>query len=171
MRPIPALLLVLATAACGRGDAREGTDSAAPAAAPRADSRAALPAAAAVALDSGNAAFRAGRFDVALTAYRDAAAKAPDHAAPYYGLYMAARATKNVALADSALAAVRARTPDADAEVDSALATSHGDPAGATPALPHGHPVVAPKTLPPGHPAVAPRPAPKPSAPAGPTGS
>ena len=42
------------------------------------------------ALDSGNAAYRAGKYEVALTHYRTAAKSAPTEAAPYFGIYMAA---------------------------------------------------------------------------------
>lgn len=62
-----------------------------------------------VALDSGNALFRAKVYDAALTQYRRAAAEAPQHAAPLFGIYMVARATNNKTMADSAMAGIRAR--------------------------------------------------------------
>lgn len=68
-----------------------------------------LPLGARVALDSGNALFRAKRYPEALAQYRLATKRAPDDAAAYFGIYMVASATKEQALADSALAAMRAR--------------------------------------------------------------
>ena len=60
------------------------------------------------ALDSGNVLFRKKSFADALVQYRKAAAGSPGHASPAYGIYMVARATNNIALADSALADIRA---------------------------------------------------------------
>jgi len=68
-----------------------------------------LPLDAGVALDSGNALFRAKRYPEALAQYRVATRRAPDDAAAYFGIYMVASATKNQTLADTALAAMRAR--------------------------------------------------------------
>lgn len=48
-----------------------------------------LPAAARAALDSGNAQYRAGKFEAALASYRAAAKAAPKEAAPWFGIYMA----------------------------------------------------------------------------------
>jgi hypothetical protein len=61
------------------------------------------------ALDRGNAEFRAGRYEVALTHYRSAVAASPGAAAPYFGMYMAAKKLGNAALADSAQAEVARR--------------------------------------------------------------
>lgn len=71
--------------------------------------------AAKVALDAGNAAYRAKQFDAAITRYREASAASPDHAAPWFGIYMAASELKNKALADSAMAKVNALSSDAAA--------------------------------------------------------
>lgn len=68
-----------------------------------------LPLGARIALDSGNALYRAKRYAEALTQYRLAAKHAPEDAAAYFGWYMVAEATKNKPLADSASAAIRAR--------------------------------------------------------------
>ena len=67
------------------------------------------------ALDSGNALFRKKAYAEALAMYRRSANRAPEHPAPPFGIYMVARALNNVALADSALADIKARggTPDA----------------------------------------------------------
>jgi hypothetical protein len=62
-----------------------------------------------LALDSGNALYRRKAFAPALLEYRLAADRAPQHSAPLFGIYMVARATNNDALADSAMAAIRAR--------------------------------------------------------------
>lgn len=66
--------------------------------------------AARAALDSGNALFRRREYDGALAQYRAAATLAPQHAAPLFGIYMVARATKNSVMADSALAQIRLRS-------------------------------------------------------------
>jgi len=65
--------------------------------------------AAKAALDSGNAYFRRKAYPQALAQYRIASSLAPQHAAPFFGIYMVARATNNVAMADSALADIRVR--------------------------------------------------------------
>ena len=154
MRPLlaAALLLCLTMPACRDRAADEGrtrANGASRAASARVDplSRAALPPAAAAALDRANASFRAGQYGAALAGYRDAAARAPAHAAPYYGIYMVARSTNDAALADSAMAAIRARASTASG--DSMFAAVH---AGATTgALPPGHPAVTPKRPVPWH--------------------
>ena len=135
-------------------------------------SRATLPPLAAAALDSANVAFRANEFDSALTAYRAAAAAAPMHAAPLYGIYMVAKQTGNKALADSALAAVRVRTPGGGTLTGDEITATHGGAVApgaaagsAKGSLPAGHPPIAP-SLPPGHPPTGgtTAPAPKPGA-------
>lgn len=64
--------------------------------------------AAKVALDSGNQLFRKKAYSAALAQYRLASLSSPQHAAPYFGIYMVAQATHNTKLADSALANIRA---------------------------------------------------------------
>jgi hypothetical protein len=59
-------------------------------------------------LDSGNALFRRKAYSAALAQYRLAAQRAPEHAAPLFGIYMAAQAMNNPRLADSALAGIKA---------------------------------------------------------------
>ena len=61
-----------------------------------------------IALDSGNALFRKKAYSAALEQYRLSSSRSPKHAAPYFGIYMVAQATKNASLADSALANIRA---------------------------------------------------------------
>lgn len=61
------------------------------------------------ALDSGNALYRKKQYAAALIHYREASELAPQHAAPFFGIYMVARATGNAAMADSALADIRVR--------------------------------------------------------------
>lgn len=68
--------------------------------------RAALPQDAKNALDAGNAAFRAKKYDEALTQYRAAAKAAPNDVAPYYGIYMAANKLGKTAVRDSASALI-----------------------------------------------------------------
>jgi hypothetical protein len=67
--------------------------------------------AAKAALDSGNALYRKKEYASALAYYRSASTLAPQHAAPLFGIYLVARATNNVAMADSALAGIRQRNP------------------------------------------------------------
>lgn len=62
-------------------------------------------------IDSGNAAFKAGRHQDALDLYERASKVMPDHPAPWFGTYMAARELKMTALADSALKMIRMRVP------------------------------------------------------------
>ncbi len=101
-----------------------------------------LNAVAAARLDSGNVAFRVKQYDVALGYYRGAADAVPNHAAPWYGIYMVAQATKNTALADSALKAVAIRNGGGEL-LDTASVKNHkgGEAAGA---LPLDHPAVKP---------------------------
>ena len=85
-----------------------------------------LPAAARVALDSANAEFRAGRFTTALDGYRRSAKLAPQSAAPFFGIYMAARKLGRSALADSATREIAARsTPSTPMLSDSAMKRIH----------------------------------------------
>lgn len=65
--------------------------------------------AAKAALDSGNVLYRKRAYAAALAQYRQASALAPQHAAPLFGIYMVARATNNLAMADTALAGIRQR--------------------------------------------------------------
>jgi hypothetical protein len=150
---------LLVVAACERGSAadtvaRTPADSAWHRAAAGAaidqgrDSRRALSRPAAAALDSGNVHYRAGRLDAALVAYRTAAQHAPDHAAPWYGVFMVAQQQKNATLADSAMAAIRARTSSAATLTDSTMSQVHaGGAIGTTTKrpLPSGHPPVVPR--------------------------
>ena len=85
--------------------------------------------AARAALDSGNALFRKKSYAAALAQYQSASSLAPQHSAPLFGIYMVARATNNVAMADSALAGIRLRsgamTPAPHTLTDSALQRMH----------------------------------------------
>ncbi len=85
--------------------------------------------AAKAALDSGNALFRAKRYAPAMAIYRQAADLAPQHAAPLFGIYMVARATNNMKLADSTLAEISKRSAPVPAEVhrfdDSTVKEAH----------------------------------------------
>ena len=91
--------------------------------------------AARVALDGGNAAYRAKHFGDALAQYRAAAAAAPGEAAPYFGIYMAATALHRTAVADSALVMIRAHSSSGGQMLsDSALQQLHSG------AVPPTHP-------------------------------
>jgi len=85
--------------------------------------------AARAALDSGNAYFRKKAYAAALANYRAASALAPQHAAPFFGIYMVARATHDSSMADSALADIRRRNgpmaPLSHSRSDSVLERVH----------------------------------------------
>jgi tetratricopeptide (TPR) repeat protein len=95
--------LLLALAACGRGDAAGGR-----AAHGGAD---ALPPEVRARVDSGNAAYRARDFQAALRHFREAARLDPGQAVSWYGVQMAAGALGDQAAADSAAARLRALAP------------------------------------------------------------
>ena len=115
-----------------------------------------LPLAAKNALDEGNVAYRAKQLDVALVKYRQAAIAAPKHAAPWFGIYMAANEMKNTALADSAMAQVKSLSADPAALNAHATVTAPNggleSPGGGMPA---GHPATK-LVVPNGHPAAVP---------------
>ena len=98
-------LLLLALAACGRGDA-----AGARRARPRA---AAIPPEVRAQVDSGNAAYRDRDFRAALRHFREAARLDPGQAVAWYGVQMAADALGDRAAADSAGARLRALAPSA----------------------------------------------------------
>ena len=80
-------------------------------------------------LDAGNAAFRAGQYEAALGHYRAVSRAAPDNAAGYYGIAMAARKLGDVALADSATRMMREHSAAWDAMLsDSSLRAIHTKP-------------------------------------------
>ncbi len=95
--------LLLALAACGRGDAAGSG-----AAHGGAD---ALPPEVRARVDSGNAAYRARDFQAALRHFREAARLDPGQAVAWYGVQMAAGALGDRAAADSAAARLRALAP------------------------------------------------------------
>jgi Flp pilus assembly protein TadD len=72
-----------------------------------------LPADVRVALDSGNAAFRAGEYDAARQQYRRAVELGPDQSAAWFGLSMVERQLGNIAAADSAMQRVQELAPGA----------------------------------------------------------
>lgn len=100
--------------ACGSQPEASKASASPPPAHPRpqstspADTTPDLPPAARVALDSGNALFRAKRYAEALAQYRLTAQRSPGDPTAYMGVYMVADATKNRALADSAIAILHA---------------------------------------------------------------
>jgi hypothetical protein len=85
---------------------------------------------AAAQLDSGNVAFRAQRYDEALKFYRAASNTVPEHASPWYGIYMVAQATGNQGLADSASRAVSRRDTGGELQ-DTGVAKAHRTDPGA----------------------------------------
>lgn len=138
MRPqirstLPLLLAAATLAACAKAP-----ESKTPLGAPPAQTAESSPAAASAlgagarsALDRGNEMFRAGKYDSALAHYRAAAKAAPDHAAPFYGIYMAAKKLGQDAVADSAHAEIGKRNAAAAPTLsDSALQAAHAKPNG-----------------------------------------
>jgi tetratricopeptide (TPR) repeat protein len=109
MNGVSALLLVgsLALAACeGRGGDGPGAEpGASPAAQPLSEEAHEF-------LDRGNDAQREGRYADALALYRQAMELAPDHPVPQFGVYMAATALGDSALADSLRATLEVSSPD-----------------------------------------------------------
>lgn len=117
-----------------------------------------LPLAAMTALDAGNTAYRAKQFDAAIASYRTAAAAAPEHAAPWFGLYMAANELKNTALADSAMQRVKALSAD-PATLNAHVEVASPSVIPSTPSMPPNHPsATTPTPLPSGHPSTDPLP-------------
>jgi hypothetical protein len=86
-----------------------------------------------VALDAGNAAYRAKQYANAIARYREASVASPEHAAPWFGIYMAAMEMKNKSLADSAMAKVNALSSDAPALNTHAEIAKTGPKAGTMP--------------------------------------
>jgi tetratricopeptide (TPR) repeat protein len=77
------------------------------------EARKELPAALAVHLDSGNAAYRVRDYATALAHYRAAIAIKDDEAAPWFGIYMTELAQGHATAADSALKRARKLAPGA----------------------------------------------------------
>lgn len=100
---------LLVAAGCGPDDQR--TESVNPEV--LAEARAELGQDVAMALDSGSAAFRREDFELAREHYQRASELAPDHAAPWFGIYMTERALGNVEAAAAALERARASAPEA----------------------------------------------------------
>lgn len=95
-----ALALALAAGAC----APEGEEQTGSMTEERArDAREALPAEVVSRIDSGNAAYREGRYEEAASVYRRIVEADPDVAAGWFGLYMAERALGNEDAAEEAL--------------------------------------------------------------------
>ena len=158
---VSTMFVLASMIACSADDAPKqplGATAASAADAPAAGGGPVLSQAAKDALEAGNVAYRAKQFALAIEKYREAAVAAPAHAAPWFGVYMAASELKNTALADSAMARVKALSADAEA------AGAHAEALAAPTPLPPGHPS-ATKELPPGHPEVKSQVPPGPPAP------
>ena len=85
-----------------------------------------------VALDSGNALFRAKAYDQALVQYKRSAELAPNEAAPLLGMMMVADVTKDSKLAEATLLRIRKLIP---ALADSSLIVPHSKMIQAHPTL------------------------------------
>lgn len=101
------LALVATLPGCRPDDQR--TDSLDPATAGRAE----LPPQTLAQIDSGNAQYRRGEYEAAVTSFRGATESSPDDPTGWFGLYMAHQAMGNAAAADSALDAARELAPGA----------------------------------------------------------
>ena len=146
-----AVVALVSAAACDSPDkaGRQSLSSAAEQSGPK------LPLAALNALDAGNAEYRAKNYSEAMAKYREATLAAPEHAAPWFGLYMVASEVKNTPLADSAMKHVKALSADptalsAHAEVTAAAPQKELLPAPSSGNLPANHPSTQP--LPADHP-------------------
>lgn len=62
------------------------------------------------ALDAGNEAVRRKDYATALSRFEEAAKLAPDHAAPWFGIYIVAQARNDTKAADAALVEIRKRS-------------------------------------------------------------
>jgi tetratricopeptide (TPR) repeat protein len=105
--------------------------------------RAGWPAELSARIDSGNVAYREGRYDDAAEIYRSATELSPDVAAGWFGLHMAEAARGNDAAADSARMMAESLTPG--------LGMGHPQtPMGDAPAgdMPAGHPPIDGGTTP-----------------------
>ena len=105
------------------------------------EARAAWPEGLAERMDSGNVAYREGRYEESAEIFRRATAQNPHIGSPWFGLYMAEHALGNLEAADSALAQAEALTPGLRRMHGEAM----GDSAGGMPAMmpggvPEGHP-------------------------------
>jgi tetratricopeptide (TPR) repeat protein len=96
---------LVALAACGRADDGAEWDP------DMEQARAGWPEALSAQIDSGNTAYRAGRYDDAARYYRLAAEQNPDVGAAWFGLHMAERARGDSAAAAEALHHAEALTP------------------------------------------------------------
>jgi tetratricopeptide (TPR) repeat protein len=108
-----ALAALLVLAACGGNDGLrddQATGSIDSAAWRQAQD---LPAGVREALDSGNAAYRAGNYEAAREQYERAIELGPEETAGWFGLSMVEGALGNAAAADSAMQRVRDLTPNA----------------------------------------------------------
>jgi tetratricopeptide (TPR) repeat protein len=122
------LLLAIAAIggmACSRAQNQPKVPLGEAAAAPQPSARDALSDAAKAALDKGNLEYRAGRYDAALAAYREAEKAAPDNSAPFFGIYMAAKKLGNTSLADSASSVIASKTGANPMLGDSAMRAIH----------------------------------------------
>jgi hypothetical protein len=91
-----------------------------------AEAAAALSAETQGALDSGNVLFRKKDYRAALAQYQLASRRSPEHAAPWFGIYMVARAVNDSSLAETSLAEIRRRNAAPPHDLtDSAFAKAH----------------------------------------------
>lgn len=81
------------------------------------------------ALDQANTEFRGAKYTEALASYRKAAKAAPNEAAPYFGIFMAAQKLGNKPLADSASKQIAERNGQAQMLTDASLKQLHSNPA------------------------------------------
>jgi hypothetical protein len=145
-RTFMAMVGLVAICACNRADDEPKLPLGHPPVASEGASAAATPPTitgeAKVALDSGNAAYTAKDYALALGQYRRAAVLAPSEEAPLFGILMVATATNDARLSDSVTAVMRALNPQSDtgAMADSALVDIHSR------VLPPSHPPLPSRT-------------------------
>lgn len=113
------------------------------------EARAAWPEGLAERIDSGNVAYREGRYDESAEIFGRATEQNPHIGSTWFGLYMAEHARGNIEAADSALAQAEALTPGLRRMHGEAI----GDSAGGMPSsMPGGMPPGHPGGMPPGQP-------------------
>lgn len=101
-------------------------------------------------IDSGNVAYREGRYEESADIFRRATAQNPHIGSTWFGLYMAEHALGNIEAADSALAQAEALTPGLQRVHGEAMSDSAGAMPEGHPAMPPEHPATSPATSPAG---------------------
>lgn len=124
---VAAVVVAVGAIAIAFPDLTGGADDAPPPAAAAASAPRGTPVTegARLALDRGNTAYRAGQYDVALAAYREAAQADSASAAPHFGILMAAGKLGDSTVAARARAEIAKRVDTTSVPGDSAMTAAH----------------------------------------------